>query len=201
MRVTPINIEGLKSGDKKVYEAIYLEYFDMLFHLALGYIGEREASRCIVQDTFTILWERRETLNDGTNILNYLYTITKNNCLNYLRQEEIIARNTRDYLIPELRYRQEALQASGDSHSDLESLIKKIDEAVERLPQNIRATFKLNRFKNLTYSEIALKLDISPKTVEARISRALKILRKDLKEYLPIIQTVFGFLSLWLTDL
>lgn len=191
-----IDIPGLKSGKKKAFETIYLEFFDMLFHLAAGYVGDRERARELVQDGFMKLWEKREEIHNNTNIKNYLYTIIKNSCLNYLREQEIIARNNRDYLIPELKYRQEALQAFGDSFSDVESLLVVVEEAIDRLPENIRTTFKLNRYDNLTYQEIATRLDISPKTVEARISKALKLLRGDLKEYLPLIQVVLWFLKL-----
>ncbi len=192
MNVTSFNLSALKNGEKKAFEAIYLDFFDMLFHLAIGYTSERETAHGLVQDTFLTLWERREELSDQTNIRNYLYTITKNNCLNHLRQQEIIFRNNRDYLIPELRYRQEALQSFGDTFGDVESLIEKVDEAIERPPEAIRTTFKLNRYESLTYVQIAEKLEISPKTVEARISKALKILRTDLKEYLPVLVGLLG---------
>ncbi len=185
------NVLSLKKGEKKAFEAIYLDFYDMLFHLALGYIGDREVSLELVQDAFMKLWEQREELRDQTNIRNYLYTITKNSCLNHLRQKEIILRNNRDYLIPELRYQQEALQSLGDTYSDVESLMEKVDNAIEKLPEAIRITFKLNRFESLTYVQIAEKLEVSPKTVEARISKALKILHKELKEYMPIVQLLF----------
>ncbi|SMO32509.1 RNA polymerase sigma-70 factor, ECF subfamily [Saccharicrinis carchari] len=189
-------VHALIKGNKKAFETVYIDYFDMLFHLALGFIGEHETAHGLVQDTFAKLWECRKELHIKTNLRNYLYTITKNACLNHLRQQEIILRNNRDYLIPEVRYRQEALQSFGDPYSELESLIEKVDEAIDRLPENVRTTFKLNRFESLSYQQIADKLELSPKTVEARISKALKILRKDLKDYLPAVQAVLGFLGL-----
>lgn len=195
MNVT-IDILGLKAGKKKAFESVYLEFFDMLFHLACDYIGDRERAIDLVQDAFMRLWERREEIHKNTNIKNYLYTITKNSCLNYLREQEIIARNNRDYLIPELKYRQEALQDFGDSFSDVESLLVLVEEAIDKLPEHIRTTFKMNRYDNLSYQEIANRLNISSKTVEARISKALKLLRDDLKEYLSLIQVMFWFLKL-----
>lgn len=191
-----IDIPGLKSGKKKAFEAIYLDFFDMLFYLAVGYISDRERARELVQDAFMKLWEHRETISNQTNIKNYLYTIVKNSCLNDLREREIIARNNREYLIPELKYRQEALEGFADSFSDVESLMEVVEKAIEGLPDDIRTTFRLNRYENLTYKEISEKLDISPKTVEARISKALKMLRSDLKEYLPLVQLFFVFLRL-----
>jgi RNA polymerase sigma-70 factor (ECF subfamily) len=193
---TNFDISGLKSGKKKAFEGIYLDFFDMLFYLAVGYTGNRERSRDLVQDAFMKLWERRTEISNETNIRNFLYTITKNSCLNYLREKEIIARNNRDYLIPELQYRQEALINFSDSYSDVESLFNLVEGAIDRLPEDVRTTFKLNRFENLTYKEIALKMDVSPKTVEARISKALKLLRSELKDYLPLIKILFMFLRL-----
>ncbi|WP_430812886.1 MULTISPECIES: RNA polymerase sigma-70 factor [unclassified Carboxylicivirga] len=187
---------ALKKGDKKSFEAIYLEYFDMLFHLSLGYTDDREVAHGIVQDTFVKLWERRHQLNPGTNLRNFLYTITKNNCLNYLRQQEIIVRNHRDYLVPELRYKQESLLDFADSFDDAQYLMKSVEQAIAKLPEHIRHTFLLSRYEDLTYAQIAEKLNLSPKTVEARMSKALKILRQELKEYLPLVQMLFGFMGL-----
>ncbi|PWD97860.1 RNA polymerase sigma-70 factor [Marinilabilia rubra] len=193
---TNIDIPGLKNGNKKAFEVIYQDFFDMLFYLAVGYLQDRERARELVQDAFMKLWEHRETISNKTNIKNYLYTIVKNSCLNDLREQEIIARNNREYLIPELKYRQEALEAFAASYNEVESLLEIVEKSIDDLPEDIRITFRLNRYENLTYKEISQKLDISPKTVEARISKALKILRCDLKEYLPLVQLFFVFLRL-----
>ncbi|WP_462317951.1 RNA polymerase sigma-70 factor [Marinilabilia sp.] len=193
---TNIDIPGLKNGNKKAFEVIYQDFFDMLFYLAVGYLQDRERARELVQDAFMKLWEHRETISNKTNVKNYLYTIVKNSCLNDLREQEIIARNNREYLIPELKYRQEALETFAASYKEVESLLEIVEKAIDALPEDIRTTFRLNRYENLTYKEISQKLDISPKTVEARISKALKILRSDLKEYLPLLQLFFVFLRL-----
>ena len=66
-------------------------------------------------------------------------------------------------------------------------LTEKIEEALARLPENIREAFELNRFQNLTYNEIAERLGVSPKTIDYRIQQALKQLRIDLKDYLPVL--------------
>jgi RNA polymerase sigma-70 factor (ECF subfamily) len=185
---TCFDIAGLQQGKKRAFEEVYNDFFDMLFYLALGYIGQREVALELVQDAFVKLWENRAELRKATNIKNYLYTITKHNCLNHLRHQEIINRGHRDYLIPELQYQQKALAGFPDTYVDLEELMKKIDEAIDRLPSEIAETFRLNRFNGFTYSEIASQLGVSTKTVEARISRALKMLRTELKDYLPVIE-------------
>ena len=190
------DLPGLVRGEKKAFESIYMDFYDMLFHLASGYTGNHEIAREIVQDTFLKLWEYREQLNKKTNIKNFLYTLTKNSSLNYLKQQEVISRNNRDYLVTELKYRQEALAGFPDDSEGLEELIDRVDTAIERLPEEVKITFKMNRFEGLTYRQIADQLEISPKTVEARISKALKLLRSDLKELVPVIQVLFLFLRM-----
>ena len=69
----------------------------------------------------------------------------------------------------------------------IQELTEKIEEALARLPENVREAFELNRFQNLTYNEIAERLGVSPKTIDYRIQQALKQLRIDLKEYLPLL--------------
>ncbi|MDG5800981.1 RNA polymerase sigma-70 factor [Marinilabiliaceae bacterium ANBcel2] len=189
-----IDLQGVISGKKRAFEDIYNKYFDLLFYLAVGYVNDYTRAEDLVHDAFIKLWERRKDLYSDSNVKNLLYTITKHNCLNHLRQQEIIAKNCRDYLIPELKYRQEALDNFANSFEDVESLLVIVERAIDNLPEDIRMVFKMNRFENLTYREIASKLDVSPKTVEARISKALKLLRVELKDYLPLAQLMFWFL-------
>jgi RNA polymerase sigma-70 factor (ECF subfamily) len=191
-----VNLSGLMRGEKKAFESVYMDYYDMLFHLANGYIGNREVAKELVQDAFLKLWEYREDLGKNTNIKNFLYTLTKNSSLNYLKQQEVICRNNREYLLPELKYRQEALSEFPDSYAGVEDLLGRVDNAIEKLPEEVRVTFKMNRFDGLTYNQIAEKLEVSPKTVEARISKALKILRSELKDCLPAVQLIFLLLRL-----
>ncbi len=84
-----INIEKIKQGDKKEFEKIYFEFFDVLFALCFQYTHNKETSEGLVQDAFLKLWEVKEGLQENTNLKNFLYTITKNNCLNILRNQQI----------------------------------------------------------------------------------------------------------------
>lgn len=73
-----------------------------------------------------------------------------------------------------------------------EELLKRINEAVDRLPEKFKEAFVLHRFKDCSYKEIAQQLNISPKTVDYRIQQALKILKEDFKDYFPVLLLVFG---------
>ena len=190
-----INIETLKRGEKKAFEKVYLEFFDVLYHLSLQYLEREDLAEEAVQDSFMKLWEVRETLNNTTNIKNFLYTITKNNCLNHLRNEKTILKHQQQLKFLEMQFNYEALDKLGDEVLRFDELQKRIEAAIEKLPEDVKQVFMMNRFEELKYREIAEKLEISPKTVEARISKALVSLRKDLKDYLFLIYLITDLLS------
>lgn len=189
-----LNIPLLRKGDKKAYEAVYDEFFGMLYHLCLNYLHDEKVAEELVQDTFMKLWEIRETLNDQINIRNFLYTITKNNCLNYLRNQKISLKHQENIKYLEMQFNYEALEKLGN-YLQFEELRNKIDEAISKLPAEVTETFQLSRFEELSYREIADRQGISIKTVEARISKALRILRVELKDYLPVVYLISKIIS------
>lgn len=189
-----INITSLKKGDKKAFEEIYNEFFGVHYHLCLQYIHNEKAAEEIVQDTFLKLWEIRNTLNDQINIRSFLYTITKNNCLNYLRNQKISMKHIENMKYMEMQFNYEALEKLGN-YIQFEELRSKIEEAIAQLPAELVETFQLSRFEELSYKVIAEKQNISIKTVEARISKALRILRVELKDFLPMICLISNILN------
>ncbi|MDP2113112.1 MAG: RNA polymerase sigma-70 factor [Bacteroidota bacterium] len=195
--ITPnfqLNIPLLRKGDKKAYEAVYNEFFGVLYHLCLNYLHDEKVAEELVQDTFLKLWEIRETLNDQINIRNFLYTITKNNCLNHLRNQKISLKHQENMKYLEMQFNYEALEKLGN-YLQFEELRNKIDEAISKLPAEVIETFKLSRFEELSYREIAEQQGISIKTVEARISKALRILRVELRDYLPMVYLLSRIIS------
>lgn len=192
--LTNPDIQSLRKGEKKAYEAIYNEFFGVLFHLCLHYLYDEKVAEEMVQDTFMKLWEIRETLNDQINLRNFLYTITKNNCLNYLRNQKVSIKHLQNIKYTEMQFNDEALEKLGN-YFQFEELRVKIEEAIHKLPPEIVETFRLSRFEELSYREIADRQGISIKTVEARISKALRILRVELKDYLPIIYLISKIIS------
>ena len=188
------NITALRKGEKKAYEEIYTEFFGVLYHLCFQYLHHEKVAEELVQDTFLKLWEIRETLNEQINIRSFLYTITKNNCLNHLRNQKISLKHLENMKYLEMQFNYEALEKLGD-YIQFEELRSKIDDAISKLPAEVIETFKLSRIEELSYKEIADRQGISIKTVEARISKALRILRIELKDYLPLIYLISRILS------
>lgn len=189
-----LDIASLRKGEKRAYEALYNEFFGMLYHLCLHYLHDEKVSEEQVQDTFMKLWEIRETLNDQVNLRNFLYTITKNNCLNHLRNQKISLKHQENIKYLEMQFNYEALEKLGN-YLQFEELRSKIDDAISKLPPEVIETFRLSRFEEMSYREIADRQGISTKTVEARISKALRILRVDLKDYLPMVYLISKIIS------
>jgi RNA polymerase sigma-70 factor (ECF subfamily) len=184
---------SLQKGEKPAFEEIYNDFFGVIYHLSLHYLHDAKVSEEIVQDSFMKLWEIHETLNDRFNIRNFLYTITKNNCLNYLRNQKIALRHQENIKYLEMQFNYEALEKLGN-YIEFEELRNKVSCAIESLPADLKETFKLSRFEELHYKEIADKQSISVKTVEARMTKALRILRLELKDYVSIICLISSLL-------
>ena len=183
---------SLQKGEKLAFEEIYHDFFGVMYHLSHQYLHNVSVSEEIVQDTFIKLWEIKETLNDQFNIRNFLYTVTKNNCLNYLRNQKIALKHQENIKYLEIQFNYEALEKLG-SYIEFEELRAKIDSAIAALPDDLRETFLLSRYDELQYKEIAEKQAVSVKTVEARITKALRILRHELKDYVTLICLITNF--------
>lgn len=156
---------------------IFDESYQNLVIQALRLVKNPETAEDIVQDCFIKLWNKREELEISGNIVAYLARMIRNSCLDYLKKRRIQT--------SELN---EAYQGSFEVEDALmtKDLQNSIDRIIDNLPEKCRQVFVLSRFEELSYNEISIKLDISKKTVEAHISRALKSLRTNLKQFLFI---------------
>ena len=122
------------------------------------------------------VWEKRATLNPDRSIKSYLYTATKNRALKHLRHEEVKRKN---------KGKIDLYSVAPSTPEDLIShneTAASIGQAIETLPEKCRLIFRMNRFDHLTYAEIAEVLEVSVKTVETQMGRALHALRHALFE-------------------
>ena len=190
MRWCEINIQKLKEGEKNEFEKVYLELFDVLFALCFQYTSKKEISEGIVQDSFIRLWEVKNELKDDTNVKNLLYTIAKNNCLNYLRNQQIAWKHLNKIKAREFYYAAKLLNDESKDILEFEELLAIVSRAIEKLPEEQKQVFKMSRIEEMKYKEIADYLQISVKTVESRISKALKFLRIELKDYLILLALI-----------
>jgi RNA polymerase sigma-70 factor, ECF subfamily len=186
IRHTP-DIELLRQGDKEEFAKIFYEFFDLLFALGYQYTKNHQVAEEMAQETFIGLWEARATLGKESNIRNWLYTVTKNKCLNHLRNELNATRHLNTIRAQELKFAEESMNSLGSTFAEFEELQSRIGSAIVQLPPDLHTVFEMNRFGGLTYGEIARELNLSEKAIEARMSKALKILKAALKDYFPIL--------------
>ena len=168
-----------EEGFKYIYELFY----PRLWYFVKEYIKNEQDSKDIMQDIFMTLWEKRDSLKADTNLNAYLFTLAKNQCLNYLKHKQVMEKYAKEAETEqEMMLTYYAMNAFDPEQMDIESLELMVEEAIKQLPEQCRKVFELDRFEGLKYKEIAQKMGISVKTVEAHISNALKILRIALKD-------------------
>lgn len=165
---------------REAFKELFFEFYPALCVFAQRYVNDLETSEDIVQETFLKVWKNRKTIDIRISFRNFLLTSIRNSCTDYLRKESTSTRYT------DQMEAQSASMSPEDFYtlSELEALLH---QALAKLSPDIREVFEMNRFNGLTYREIATQLDVSPKTVEARMSKALKTLRTELKDYYPLL--------------
>lgn len=173
-------IQALKSGDQASFERLYRFYYKGLCAFSAQYVSLPEAEE-IVQDTMMYIWEHRDSLNPDLSLKSLLFTMVKNKSLNLLSHQD-----TRR------RVHQEIIDNFQEAFEDPDLYLNKelfhlYRSALTKMPADFRDAFELNRKHHFTHKEIAQKLGISPQTVNYRISQALKLLRTELKDYLPLL--------------
>lgn len=166
----------LKIGDEDAFNFIFRDYYAGLVLFAMDFIPDQDKAEEIVQGVFVKLWEDREKIIIHTSLKAYLLRSVQNKCLDNIKHRQI-RKKYEGVLLRE--------SITGKSENDFLSyeLKEKIEEAVNNLPEKARKIFRMSRFGNKKYREIAEALNISIKTVEANIGKALAILRKELKDW------------------
>ncbi|PXX30595.1 RNA polymerase sigma-70 factor [Arenibacter sp. ARW7G5Y1] len=170
----------VKKEPEFVFETIFRLYYDKLFQIAKIYLNNKEDAEEIVQNVFLKLWDKLNLLTGINNINSYLFTLTKNACLNFLKHRKIRSNfhnNKKEAIqIQYLRSETESLLLENE-------LQTKIDEGIEALPEKCKLIFIQSRFEGLKNAEIAAIHGISKKTVDNQISKGIKHLRLHLKEF------------------
>jgi RNA polymerase sigma-70 factor (ECF subfamily) len=143
----------------------------------MKFTGDTDDARNLVHEVFIQVWEKFESLPDETNYKSYCYTAVRNKCLNYIRDKKkfvLLSAVSEEQLIQH------------NTTLETAELQQKIEEGIAALPEKCRTIFELNRVEGLKYMQIADRLNISVKTVEAQMSKALLVMKVHLKEFLSI---------------
>ena len=172
-------LSKLQQGDKKAFNALFRKYYPTLCAYAHRFVDLEDAEE-IVQDVMLWLWENREILLIESSLSQYLLKMIYHRALNRIAQKEV------KYRADTLFYEKNQAMIYDVDFYQIEELTKRIHTAIAALPESYREAFIMHRFKDMSYKEIAELLNISTKTVDYRIQQALKLLRKELKEFLSL---------------
>ena len=185
--------EKLRKGDEAAFKVIYNKYVPRLYFFIHEYLPQGDIVENVIQDTLMTLWDKKATLADNTNLAAYLFTVAKNNCLYKLRELKYRKKlyDSTDIEILEMNANLEALVSLDTSSFTFQEIEQIIKNTLEKLTPQCRIVFQLSRFEEKKYKEIAEELNISVKAVEGHISKALKVFRTNLKNYLPLMSFLF----------
>lgn len=178
-----------KSGEIQMFNYLFTNYKERFIRFARTYVDDTMVAEDIVVDSLMYYWENRNSLELNSNIPAYVLTVIKHKCLNYLqrlRTREEIVEHLRNCDIWELNLRIATLEVCNPEKLFSKELQELVNEALNTLPERTRDIFIRSRYKNQSHKEIAEALGLSTKAIEFHITKALKVLRVSLKDYLPL---------------
>ncbi|WP_228098820.1 RNA polymerase sigma-70 factor [Pedobacter sp. MC2016-24] len=176
-------LDLLKADQQQALSALYFRYWDKLLVVAGNRLDNPEVAEECVQDVFFSLWQRRNDLKLKYSLATYLAVAVKYQVIKQLDKQYRL----QDRKDKSLHVSEEPYTSSADEHLLEKELMERIEAAVNRLPEKCRIVFKLSREQGMTNKQIASDLDISEKTVEAHLSKAIKDLRSDLTTISPLL--------------
>ncbi len=174
-----VTVLALKEGSIDAFNLCYDLYYKALCSFANFFVKQPAIAEEITQNVFLEVWINREKLPVNSSVKGYLMTAVKHDCLDHLKHKKI-----------EEKYAGHYLRTAHESYEDIfQELVTRdlqisLDLAINKLPKHCREIFLMSRYNYIPYNEIAANLNISVKTVENQIGKALKIVRKELAPFL-----------------
>ena len=183
-----ILIEGLKEGNTKIFDYLFHYYYSGLVVFSFRLVEDMGVAEDIVQDFFFRLWLNRKELVIQQSVKSYFFSAVKNRSLDFLKRKK-----TGIKIEKEVAYIHSGLLKEEQNFLVQAELEERIKEAIDKLPEKCKRIFLMNRFEEIKPAEIARRENISVRTVEGHIGKAIRILRTELEPYFP------SFLILLLT--
>ena len=169
-------LSSLRKGEQQAFDSLFRKYYPMLCAYARRFVELEE----IVQEIMLWIWEKHSELIIESSLSQYLFKMTYHRALNLIAKKEIINRAEAVF------YTKNQEMPEDVNYYQIKELTKRIEKAIAALPESYQTAFIMHRFKGMSYKDIAVTYNVSPKTIDYRIQQALKLLREDLKDYLPL---------------
>ncbi len=166
---------NIKSGDRSAFGLLFEHFQESVFNFIAYKTGDRDLSEDILQETFLKVWRNREQLDESKSIKSFLFTMANNSAMNHFRHQKVVHSHQAGY----------RLDLEGRSPQDIvesKEFYEQVLGAIENLPEKTRITFMMSRFEDLSYKEIAERTDVSIKTVESHMGKALRLIREKINE-------------------
>jgi RNA polymerase sigma-70 factor, ECF subfamily len=181
-------LKGIQSGDQKSFGYLIQLYFNQITLYAQSIVQNNELAKEIVQDVFLKIWDMRNTLEIKSSLKAYIYQITHNLCIDYLRKDILANKKLSVVSYDDLEMRLSVFELE-DRDSFFDKLFSAqmedaINNAIEELPQQCREVFMLSRYEHLSYPQISRRLNISLSTTKTQMVRAMHKLKDSLKDFL-----------------
>lgn len=175
-------------GDERAFERIFKSNYNQLVGFCSQFTRDTEMSKGIAQEAFINLWVSREKIKTFNGIKAFLYTYAKSQCLNSIRHKQVVYKyEDKSLQLQEERLNVEVLQSFEFQSLEFVELENLIETSIRSLPEKCQLVFRMSRQEGKKNKEISEELNISIKSVEANITKALKVLRADLAQFLPTI--------------
>jgi len=175
-------LKKLKAGDKTAFSFIFTSYYSDLVYFANTFLHNAESAEEIVQQIFVELWVDHENISINKSFKSYLLKSVQNKCFDFMRHISIKNKHFSFMMKNRVLFENET-----ENYILWSELEERVSVALDEMPPDLSESFKMNRFQNLKYHEIAAELNVSVRTIEVRVSKALQYLRVFLKDYLNIL--------------
>lgn len=179
---------------ERFFNEAFEQHFERIVVYIQGYCKDWEMARNIAQDTYIAFWENIDKVDATKTPLPYLFFIAKNKALNIMKRDIVKGRYSNYTRKREMEINYRALESSTMDTVHAYEIEKLVAKSVVQMNEKVKEAFCLSRFKNMKNEEVAQELDISVKTVEYRMAAALRILRKNLKDFLQVVVIFFTFI-------
>ena len=180
--------ESFKEGDQAAFTYFYDKYFRRIQAFSVQFVYDKDEAENLAQEALLYLWQNRERVDSINGIQSFLYTYAKSKCLNMIRHNKVKDKFKSDILNQKERELDiEILNSIQFDTLELTELERIIHESINELPTKTREVFIKKRFENKKNAEIAEEMQVTLKAVEAHMTKALKILKTKLSDYLFLL--------------
>jgi len=176
LEITEKTVSELIAGNQQAFDLIFKTYYIPLCNFSMKIVKDKESAEEIVQDLFVTVWEKHQKLKINVSIKSYLYRSVANNSVRYVKKRNLFISNDT------MKNLETEFESDSSEIIALVEMEEKIHGFIRQLPPKCQEIFKMSRFEEFKYNQIAEKLNISIKTVEAQITKAIKFLHENVKK-------------------